>query len=197
MSSILKIQDLIIIGGSSRNVGKTTLATILISRYAAFMNVTGLKVTSIRAGEERLHGSHDEFNIKQYRISRETDARTTKDTSAMLRAGARDVFYIESPDHLLKEAMEDFLRTHYTAGPLVCESRSLYKAVVPDLFVLLKHFETERIKPGFDAIEPLAGLVLTIDPAGDGIKRIAEHIEWLPGGWSVKTIEGMHDKSRQ
>lgn len=184
-STLPVIPNLIIIGGSSRNVGKTTLALKLIEKYAATEKITGLKVTSIRPGEETHHGSHENPGLQSFRIIEETVNSSSKDTARMLSAGADKVYYIETPDSKINVAMEMFLATINTGGPIVCESRSLRSAVIPGLFVLLKHYDKNLIKPDFDLYEKLADITLTIEPDTKNSGTMAERIIWNGARWEV------------
>jgi len=185
MADLPVIPNLIIIGGSSRNVGKTSLALKLIEKLALSQKVTGLKVTSLRHGEDGFHGIHDSLKKNSFRITEEQDRGASKDTSRMLRAGAEKVFFIESPDHLLESAFLEFMRVHNPGGPLVCESRSLRRAVVPGLFILLKHFKISMIKPGFDFYESKADLIFTIEPESKSSESLADIIEWDQNTWKI------------
>jgi hypothetical protein len=184
-STLPVIPNLIIIGGSSRNVGKTTLALKLIEKYAASERITGLKVTSIRPGEETHHGSHGYFDLQNFRIIEETTNSSSKDTARMLSAGADKVYYIETPDSKITEAMEMFLATKNTGGPIVCESRSLRTAVIPGLFVLLKHYDKSLIKPDFYLFEKVANITLTIDPDTRNSGLLVEKIIWNGERWKL------------
>ncbi|MHC1775978.1 MAG: hypothetical protein AB9834_11255 [Lentimicrobium sp.] len=178
-----RIPNLIIIGGSSRNVGKTTLAVKLIEKYAGSVSITGLKVTSIRPGEDSHHGSHSDRDLQNFRITGETSDQSSKDTARMLTAGADRVFYIETPDNQINNAVDMFLATENTGGPIVCESRNLRIAVIPGLFVLLKHYDASQIKPGFDYYEKLADIILTIDPDTRNSGSLADMIIWDGNSW--------------
>ena len=183
MTALKKLQDLIIIGGSSRNVGKTGLALTLIEKLSMHGKVTGLKVTSLRPGEEAFHGSHDTNQNSKFRITEEKDPFTSKDTSRMLKAGAEKVFFIESPDNLLESAFSVFMKEHYSGGPVVCESRSLRHAIVPGLFILLKHYNTDLIKDDFAYYEKQADIIFTIDRQIINSNSLAHKITWDACGW--------------
>ena len=101
---------MVMIGGNSRNAGKTTLACGIISKLAATHDIIGLKVTSIRPGEEGLHGAHDENYLSDFEVMEELDAGSQKDTSKMLRAGAKQVFYLRVYDFNAEKAIVLFLK---------------------------------------------------------------------------------------
>ena len=126
------------IGGISRNAGKTTLACHVIRQLKDNFQVIGLKVTSIRPGEEDQHGDHPGDKFEKFSIMEELDSLTQKDTSKMLSAGAKRVFFIRTVDAFQQEAISAFL-LKYNPGhsPIVCESRSLRDNVLPGLFVMM------------------------------------------------------------
>jgi hypothetical protein len=84
---MLEIPNMVMIGGNSRNAGKTTLACNIIRKLSSTNKVTALKVTSIRPGESGMHGNHSDENFSGYSITEEFNRDLLKDTSAMLKAG--------------------------------------------------------------------------------------------------------------
>ncbi len=125
------------IGGNSRNAGKTTLACGIISKLAATHDTIGLKVTSIRPGEEGLHGTHNEMDLTGFEVMEELKTDSPKDTSKMLRAGAKQVFYLRVSDFYVERAIVFFLKNFVNNQLIVCESRSLRNIVAPGLFVMM------------------------------------------------------------
>lgn len=124
------------IGGNSRNAGKTTLACSIISKLSVRHEVIALKVTSVRPEEVDLHGNHTDDSIDGYRIIQEFLPNTHKDTSMMLRAGASSVFYIRADAGFEEQAILHFTTEYITDQPIVCESRSLRSLVIPGLFLM-------------------------------------------------------------
>jgi len=185
MKPLLYLPNLLIIGGSSRNVGKTTLSLNLLKKYAGTVQITGLKVTSIRPGEDFFHGNHHDSHFENYQIFKESNTNGEKDTARMLRAGAENVFYIESTDEYLSPAFDDFLAQKPDNGPIICESRSLRNIVKPGLFVLLKHYNPDLIKPGFASLEAMADITFTIGPDKKTSARFSEQILWDGNSWQL------------
>jgi len=134
---MLEIPNLLMIGGNSRNAGKTTLACNIIRKLSLSHEVTALKVTSIRPGESDKHGNHSEAAFSGFSITEELNRESHKDTSAMLQAGASRVFYIRTEDSFAARAIQSFLATYNFGQPLVCESRSLRQVLVPGLFLMM------------------------------------------------------------
>ncbi len=147
MKDLTTIPGLLIVAGNARNVGKTTLATGLITAWASEYYITGLKVSSIRPGDQSFHGTHSGSDPDTFIIQEETGSDESKDTCRMLMAGARKAFYIRSRDEFIPEAMEAFLKMIPHKGMVICESRSLGEFVKPDLLVVIhKHGHVPGIK---------------------------------------------------
>jgi hypothetical protein len=134
---MLKIPGMVMIGGNSRNSGKTTMACSIISKISATREVIGLKVTSVRPGEEDKHGNHDEEITANYTIFEELDRESHKDTSKMLRAGAAHVYFIRVSDAFMEKAVLHFLSKYINKQVIVCESRSLRKFIIPGIFLMM------------------------------------------------------------
>ncbi|MCB9014407.1 MAG: hypothetical protein H6541_01345 [Lentimicrobiaceae bacterium] len=188
MNPIYSLPELLIIGGSSRNTGKTSLAVRLIEKYAKEHSITGLKVTSIRRGEEEYHGRHEDvINEAKFTIYEETNFQGDKDTCRMLAAGAKRVFYIQTTEQYLDEAFKNFLSLKSDHSPIICESRSLRAVVKPGLLVLLKHYNPAFIKPGFSQLEALADLTITMHQEKENTAQETEAIIWNGQTWKLKT----------
>lgn len=134
---MISVPEMIMIGGNSRNSGKTTMACNCISKLSASHEVVGLKVTSVRPGEEDLHGKHNEDFSAGFAIFEELNPDSNKDTSKMLKAGAAHVYYIRAEENFTKQAILYFLSTYVNKQLIVCESRSLSEIVTPGMFLVM------------------------------------------------------------
>ncbi len=133
-----RFPNMVMIGGNSRNAGKTSLACSLIRKLSATHPVVGVKVTSIRPGEEKWHGQHNkEEVISGFTITEEYDPGTRKDTAKMLMAGASRVFYIQAEDAFAEQAILTFRSEFIKNELIVCESRSLRNIIMPGLFIMM------------------------------------------------------------
>jgi len=183
---MISMPNLIIIGGSSRNVGKTSLCLDLISRYAQDLEITGLKISTIKPDDAIHHGTHDiTLNGRNYRILEEQQTGGNKDTARMLKAGAKRAFYIESLEEHMGEAFAGFREIYETTGPIISESRSLRNLAIPSLFILIKHYDPALIKPDFYDYEALADLTVTIRPGCNTTASLASQIYWNQDHWSL------------
>lgn len=177
-------KNLLIIGGSGRNVGKTTLALEIIKRAARINAVTGLKVSAFKKGEEHYHGTHGEILASAFRITEEKGDLPHKDTARMLSCGASKAYFIESPDYLIPEAWESFKSSCNPQGlPVVCESRSLRKHVKPGLFILL--INPDNIKDNSAGYSGLADHIHLFTGDITDIQKLAKRIQLTPEGWTL------------
>lgn len=190
-SEMLHDKNLIIIGGTGRNVGKTTLATEIIRRASKLHTVLGLKVSTHKKGEEGFHGDHSLEYVNTFRINIEKGLQPQKDTAAMLKAGASEAYYIETADEFVKEAWNEFISTcNQTNNAMVCESRSLRKHVKPGLFILL--INPENAKDSSLQYKELADYVYYYNNDLKGIIELAQSIEFTLSGWVFNNTQPQH-----
>lgn len=158
---MLQDNTLLIVGGTARNVGKTELACRIIKKISTETHVYALKVSTIFPDEGIYHGNHSEDSEDQS-LFEETRYDTAKDTSRMLRAGAKRVFYLRSEDTGILEAFTRFRSQLPADTAIVCESNSLAGHVQPGLLVMVKK-EGEKIKVRAEKRLKTADLIIVSD----------------------------------
>jgi hypothetical protein len=173
--------NLIIVGGTGRNSGKTSFLCKLIEKYQGVLPFTGLKVSAIYPNEKELHGSHPISPKHGIQIFRETNAVSEKDTSRMLQAGAREVWFVSAKDDKLEEALHKILKMVGKETILICESNSLVEFIQPGLFVMIKRIEHTPFKPRVLELEKYVDLVVNYE---DGpFDSSVERINFSSHGW--------------
>jgi len=113
---------LLIIAGTGRNSGKTTLACMIIEK---FRNQSPVAIKISPHFHEPGEGLEEILSGNNYRIYRETVTKGNKDTSRMLRSGAVQAIYIQVYDEHVAEAFGKATRDIPADIPVVCESPSL------------------------------------------------------------------------
>ncbi len=176
---MLENKYLILVGGTGRNVGKTEFVCQLIKTIAQDHDVYGLKVSAIFPDEAIYHGNH-EGKIEDIKLFEETRLDTKKDTSRMLRAGAKKVFYLQSDDEHINKHYLDFLQRIPADSIIVCESNSLYYHVKPIMHLLVTDGGT--IKPRAKKQFELADIVI-ISEGKSGFKEIDQIYSTLKNQW--------------
>jgi hypothetical protein len=126
----------VVIGGHSRSVGKTSVVAGLISALREF-NWTAVKITQYGHGICSVNGEACDCATADHSwaISEERDRSGETDTSRFLLAGAARALWVRTEQGRLAEAMPA-LRLHLkSAGNVVIESNSVVKFLRPDLYL--------------------------------------------------------------
>lgn len=162
---MLDVPGMVIIGGNTRNSGKTTMACSIIKRFSTSQEVIGLKVTALRPGENKMHGDHSGEDLSAgFSIVEELNPDSGKDTSKMLRAGATRVYYICVSELFIEEALLHFIAKYINNQLIVCESRSLRQVINPGFFVMMMRIPAEgKTKERNDQFLSLADKVFYFD----------------------------------
>lgn len=182
---MIEMPNMLMISGNARNIGKTTLACAVIQQVCSSHEIWGLKVTSIRPGEDKYHGSHASMLQKGFVIVEETDADIPKDTARMLKAGAGRSFYMQTADTDIADAA-GYLKTYLPHNvAVVCESRSLRKVIKPGIFVFLQT-ESNNLHLKTDTeIIALANVVHNCNPGMQSILDMAQGLRFHDNRWII------------
>jgi len=127
---------LVVIGGHSRNVGKTSVVAGLISALPEF-GWTAVKITQYGHGVCSANGEACDCATTDHSwaISEERDRSGGTDTSRFLVAGAVRALWVRTEQGRLAEAMPT-LRTRIAgAASVIIESNSVLKFLRPDLYL--------------------------------------------------------------
>lgn len=133
------LPSLLLITGSERNIGKTTLASRLIEMHSKEIDITAIKISS--HFHENTPGLKLLEKTEDYVLYREMDRNTNKDSSRMLRAGAKYAFYLEVKKGKIKQAFNLFLDKYDPGLAIICESTALAKIFEPGVRLHLTAIE--------------------------------------------------------
>lgn len=127
---------LVVIGGHSRNVGKTSVVAGLISALREF-DWTAAKITQYGHGICSANGEACDCATgdHSWAISEERDRSGDSDTSRFLQAGAVKVFWVRTERGRLAEAMPTLRERLKNARNVILESNSVLKFLRPDLYL--------------------------------------------------------------
>jgi len=173
---VYRDQNLLIVGGAGRNVGKTEFVCRLIEKLSIAIPIYALKVSAVFPDETTFHGDHSDEETNE-QLFEETRRDSTKDTSRMLHAGARRVFYLRGEDSAIVSYYAILRRQLPPDSPLICESNSLGQFVIPGLQIMVKTADT-AVKPRARKRMALADLIVTSD--GKSGFREVQHIHYHP-----------------
>lgn len=164
MQATCMVPQMILIGASGKNAGKTTVACRLIRLYKEKMPIYGLKVISIDRAQEECHRGAQGCGMcsslqENFEVIEEFDCTTEKDTSKMLAAGATRVFLLKTLRAHAKEAVQFFLTLVPKDALIVCESNSLRRVVEPAIFLFAME-EGKPMKPSAQCVVALADKII-------------------------------------
>jgi hypothetical protein len=129
---------LVVIGGHSRSVGKTSVVAGLISALADF-HWTAVKITQYGHGICSANGEACDCATgdHSWAISEERDRSGGSDTSRFLAAGAQPVLWVRTEQGRLAEAMPALRKKLESARNVIIESNSVLKFLRPDLYLTI------------------------------------------------------------
>lgn len=145
--------NILLVSGNGRNSGKTTLVCSIIENLAKKHTITGIKISPHFHSEE----DEDDIIVKQngFSIYREYNTKNGKDSSRMLKAGAREVYYIQTDDKSLKEAFDYIYKKLGQDSLVIIESARLRNVIHPELFLIVNKQERTDFK---ESVKDLVGL---------------------------------------
>lgn len=137
---MIAFDNMLMIGATGRNSGKTELASRIISWFSKEYSIVGLKVSTYYDGDSIFHGKNETPLLGNYSILNDTNNFTDKNTARMLNSGAKSVYWLRTKDSYLPQAANEFLKLIDDKKYLVvCESNSLRKTIKPGLFLMIQN----------------------------------------------------------
>lgn len=158
------IPNLIQIGSTGRNSGKTTLAINLIQSLKSEKPVYSIKIITI-TGEKGICqrgglgcGICTNFT-GEFDLTEEKKIKGSKDTCRMLNAGSKKTFLLKAMEEHLLAGFWTFYQLVPQNAWVVCESNSLRKYLKPRKFIMLNN--QKKAKPSAAEVMVDADLILT------------------------------------
>ena len=174
---------ILVIGGHSRSVGKTSVVAGLIAALPE-RRWTAVKITQFGHGICSVNGEScdcatDEHTVA---ISEERDATGGTDTSRFLLAGAQRSLWVRSKQGFLAEVMPSLRKRLEGESNVILESNSVIRFLRPDLYLSVLDYETHDFKAS--AREFL-----------DRADAIVLHQSAAAPRWSDVSLKLLHDKT--
>ncbi|MGI4852720.1 MAG: hypothetical protein ACRYF4_01585 [Janthinobacterium lividum] len=166
----------VVVGGHTRNIGKTTLAAQILAatqdRHWTAMKITQYGHNVCSANSEACDCSDPDHPVA---VSEERDAASGTDTSRMLAAGAERVLWVRTQQGSLVEAMPRIRKELTLHANVLLESNSVLRFLKPDVYVAVLQPAVADFKASAlryldraDALFVPDGTLLD-DPAWDGV----------------------------
>jgi hypothetical protein len=161
---------IVVIGGHSRSVGKTSVVEGLISGLQEF-DWTAVKITQYGHGICSADGAACDCATADHSwaISEEKHRSGESDTSRFLLAGATRALWVRTEQGRLAEAMPALRQRIAAADNVIVESNSVLKFLRPDLYLTVLDPATADFKDSARQVLDRASAVILHDCAsGDG-----------------------------
>jgi hypothetical protein len=160
---------IVVIGGHSRSVGKTSVVAGLISALREY-DWTAVKITQYGHGVCSANGAPCDCATADHSwaISEEKDRRGESDTSRFLLAGAARALWVRSEQGRLAEAMPALRKRLDLSRHVIVESNSVLKFLRPDLYLTVLDPGTEDFKTSAREFLDRAAAVILHDGSRNG-----------------------------
>ncbi len=160
---------IVVIGGHSRSVGKTSVVVGLISALREY-DWTAVKITQYGHGVCSADGAPCDCatDDHSWAISEEKDRSGESDTSRFLMAGAARALWVRTEQGRLAEAMPALRQRLERARHVMVESNSVLKFLRPDLYLTVLDPATEDFKTSAREFLDRAGAVILHDGSKSG-----------------------------
>lgn len=170
----------IVIGGHSRSVGKTSVVAGLIAALPAF-HWTALKITQYGHGVCSANGEPCDCVTADHSlaVSEEKDRSGDSDTSRFLLAGADHSWWVRTQQGHLAEAMPRIRKILSTTQNAIIESNSILRFLKPDLYLTVLDPQTADFKPSAQTFLDCADAVL-LHAAAQPTKLAWERVSLKP-----------------
>ena len=138
---------IVVVGGHSRSVGKTSVVASLIARMPE-RKWTACKITQFGHGFCSANGEPCDCQTDEHTIavSAERDPNTGTDSSRFLAAGAKRSLWVRTRIGSLAAAMPRIRQEIEAAGNIIFESNSLLQFLRPDLYLTVLDHATADFK---------------------------------------------------
>jgi hypothetical protein len=132
----------VVVGGHSRNVGKTSVVAGLIAAFSQYP-WTAVKISSHRHAGSAVAGMTGTAVPDVYE---EKDPRGGSDTSRFLAAGALRSLWVRGGADNLESAMQQLMPILRSSLYALIESNRILRFIQPDLYILVLRCDIEDFK---------------------------------------------------
>lgn len=160
---------LVVIGGHTRGVGKTSLAAGIIAASRE-LRWTAFKITQYGHGMCSENGEPCGCAVETpdcpYSITQEFDAASGSDTARFLAAGADSVYWARTRVGNLRSAVPELQKILAACDYAIMESNSILEFLEPDLYLPVLSFDAADFKPSSRAYHDRADAYAAVGAPG-------------------------------
>jgi molybdopterin-guanine dinucleotide biosynthesis protein len=174
---VRRVVAIVVVGGHTRNVGKTSVVAGLIAAMPE-RRWTAVKITQFGHGVCSANGEPCDCETADHTIaiSEERDSTTGTDTSRYLAAGAARSFWVRTRQGQLAEAMPQLRRLLAEAGNAIVESNSVLRFLQPDVSLSVLDPSVQDFKPSaMRYLDRVDGIIMpegaVFDAVWDGVSK--------------------------
>ncbi|MHC5229739.1 hypothetical protein ACYSNW_15855 [Enterococcus sp. LJL99] len=140
----IEVNNMIQIGSTGRNSGKTTIAKKIIAMNHQRFSIYGLKIITIKGAKGNCQRGETGCGIctsisEGYELTEEKNRDGSKDTMQMLASGCKKVYLMKALHDSLLEGFLAFLQFVPRDTLIICESNSIREVVKPGLFLMMNN----------------------------------------------------------
>lgn len=174
-------KNILLIAGTGRNVGKTLFACKLIESMDCKNSVVSIKISP------HFHELGQTIEIvkqsEHFQIAKERNKSGRKDSNRLLKAGSKEVYYIQAKDDSLPEIIFFLDSIIPPNTPMIIESGGLREIIHPGLFLMIHH-NNNYLKARAIKYKPLADKWIEFD--GNNFNLTPEKIIFINEEWIIK-----------
>ena len=172
---------LIVVGGHSRSVGKTSVVAGLIAAMPE-RRWTAVKVTQYGHGVCSTNGEACGCAVDEhtFAVTAEQNRSGKSDTSRFLLAGAERSIWVRTKQGRLAEAVPEVRRVLAESENVIVESNSILRFVKPDIYLTVLDFETQDFKASAQEFLDLASAVILHENAREGAQARWQNVSMKP-----------------
>lgn len=168
---------LVVVGGHTRNIGKTSVICSLI-RATPHLAWTAIKITQYGHGVCSKDGESCECALPDhpFALQQEKESDTRTDTSRYLAAGARRSYWARTAAGNLGEALPALRRLWELSENTIVESNSILQFVKPELYLTVLDFGVADFKLSSRRYLDRADAIITVSSGSPQWHDVAESL---------------------
>ena len=166
---------IVVVGGHSRNIGKTSVVAGLIAALPEF-GWTAFKITQYGHGFCTADGAPCDCQTEDHTLAvsaERPDSAATTDTARYLRAGAERSLWVRTRVGQLATAMPRIRKELATSRNAILESNSVMRFLTPDLYLSVLDAGTADFKESarlfLDRADAVIGVDRGLAPQWEGV----------------------------
>ncbi len=170
---------IVVVGGHTRNIGKTSVVAGLIAALPEY-NWTAVKITQYGHGVCSINGRSCGCAVNEHTwsINEERDATGKGDTCRFLKAGARRSIWVRTKQGRLAEAVPALKLAISKAENIIFESNSLMGFIKPHVYLSVLDMATRDFKTSAREYLRAADAVVLHEPPAPGFRPVWDQVSF-------------------